>query len=47
MTSTLSNAATSIVDTAKGLVYNKPREPEDWLNYSQVEKPVENEQEKM
>lgn len=47
MTSSLTNAAAAVADTAKSMVYDKPREPEDWLNYAQVEKPVDNEEQKM
>lgn len=47
MTSTLSQAATAVADIAKSMIYDKPREPEDWLNYTSVEKAVENEEEKM
>lgn len=47
MTSTLSNAATAVADTAKGVIYDKPNEPQDWLSYTEVEKPVEDEEEKM
>lgn len=47
MTSNLSDAVAAVADTAKGMVYDKPREPEDWLNYQQVEQPVDDEEEKM
>ena len=43
----MSNAAAAVADTAEALVYDKPREPEDWLNCQQVEQPVDNEEEKM
>lgn len=47
MKSTLNNAASAVADTAKSVVYDKPREPEDWLDYRQVEKPVDDEERKV
>lgn len=47
MTSILSNAAAAVSDTVKSAIYTKPKEPEDWLSYQDVEKPVEGEEAKM
>lgn len=47
MAEALTSAASAVTDAVKSTLYDRPREPEDWLSWEQVEQPVPEEDEKM
>lgn len=47
MTAAINDAVASVTEALKSTLYTKPKEPEDWLNWEQVEQPVEDEERKM
>jgi len=47
MASAISDAVASVTEAVKSTLYTRPKEPEDWLSYTEVEKPVEDEEKKI
>lgn len=47
MTDIINDAVASVTEAVKSTLYTKPKEPEDWLSWEQVEQPVEDEERKM
>lgn len=47
MTDIINDAVASVTEAVKSTLYTKPKEPEDWLSWEQVEQPVEDEAAKM
>ena len=47
MTSTINDAVASVTNAVKSTLFTKPKEPEDWLGWQEVEQPVDNEEQKM
>lgn len=43
----MNSAISSVTEAVKNTLFTKPKEPEDWLGWQEVEQPVADEERKM